>query len=185
MKKKTNKTSKTKQKKKQQNSMNENIYFEVILMIILIPVFSFFVLSIFETNKVYKGYYSKDSKDVKILTDKNIYSLNDEIVLIVKNNSGEPVYFEPCEYLNNFEKKVNGKWVAENKTTSDKTYDKSDFDKRKSIIKCEMDLPRSGKGVYRTIVNAYYNCGKPGYDTCRSFETFYSNEFEVEERIKN
>ncbi|NOQ67882.1 hypothetical protein GQ568_00385 [Patescibacteria group bacterium] len=185
MKKKTNKTSKTKQKKKQQNSMNENIYFEVILMIILIPLFSFFVLSIFETNKVYRGHYSKDSKDVKILTDKNIYSLNDEIVLIVKNNSGEPVYFEPCEYLNNFEKKVVGKWVTENKIANSKTYNESDFNKRESITKCEIDLPKSGEGVYRTVVNVYYNCKKPGYDTCRSSEIFYSNEFEVEERIKN
>ncbi|MCK4591947.1 hypothetical protein KAT63_00735 [Candidatus Parcubacteria bacterium] len=185
MKKQISKTKITKQKKKQQKRLNGNIYFEVILMIILIPLFSFFVLSVFGTNKIYKEHYLKDSKDVKILTDKNIYNLNDEIVLIVKNNSGEPVYFEPCEYLNNFEKKINGKWVAENKIISNKIYDEHAFDKKNSVIKCEIDLPQSGKGVYRTVVNVYYNCGKPGYDTCRSFETFYSNEFEVEERIKN
>ena len=185
MKKQISKTKITKQKKKQQKSLNGNIYFEVILMIILIPLFSFFVLSVFGTNKIYKEHYLKDSKDVKILTDKNIYNLNDEIVLIIKNNSGEPVYFEPCEYLNNFEKKVGEKWVAENNFTSDKTYDKFDFNKRKSVTKCEIDLPKSGEGVYRTVVNVYYNCGKPGYDTCKSSETFYSNEFEVEERIKN
>lgn len=179
-------TKKIKQKKKQQKCLNENIYFEVILMIILIPLFSFFVLSVFNKNEPNStNRIIKDKTDVKILTDKNIYSLNDKIVLIVKNNSGELVYFEPCKYLNNFEKKVGKKWVAENKTTSDKTYDKSDFDKRKSVTKCEIDLPKSGEGIYRTFVNVYYDCKKPGYDTCRSFETFYSNEFEVEERIKN
>jgi hypothetical protein len=152
MKKQTNKTKKTKQKKKQQNRSGENIYFEVILMIILIPTLVFVLVPIFSTDKIHKEHYSKDGKDVKILTDKNIYSLNDEIVLIVKNNSGEPVYFEPCEYLNNFEKKVSEKWVAENKIMSNKIYDEYVFDKKKSVTKCEIDLPKSGEGVYRTVV---------------------------------
>ena len=180
MKKQTIKRKKIKQKKKQQKYLNENIYFEVILMIILIPLFSFFVLSVFGTNEIHKEHYIKDGKDVKILTDKNIYSLNDKIVLIVKNNSGEPVYFEPCEYLNNFEKKVSEKWVAENKIMSNKIYNKHAFDKKNSVIKCEINLPKSDEGVYRTVVNVYYDCKKPGYDTCKSSETFYSNEFEVE-----
>ncbi|MCK5084782.1 MAG: hypothetical protein KAQ64_03955 [Candidatus Pacebacteria bacterium] len=183
MKKQTNKTKITKkiqQKKKRQKCLCENIYFEVILMIILIPIFSFFVLSVLNKNESnFTNKIIKDSKDVRILTDKNIYGLNDEIVLIVKNNSGEPVYFEPCEFLNNFEKKVNGKWVAENKIMSNNIYNEHAFDKKDNVIKCEIDLPQSGKGIYRSVVSMYYNCGKPGYDTCRSSEVFYSNEFEV------
>jgi len=178
----TTKRKITKQRKKQITKKKcsiKNIYFEVILIIFLIPILTFTMILAFNTSKIYEKQYSKESKSVRILTDKNIYNPDDGIVLIVRNNSDELVYFEPCEYLDNFEKKVNGRWVAENKIIDDSLYDEYDFDKKNSVIKCKIYLPQSGEGIYRAVVNVYRNCEKPGYNMCRSSEIFYSNEFEV------
>ena len=181
MRKTTTKKRVIKQRKKQQKKRSvKNIYFEVILIILFIPTLAFVMILAFNTGKTYERQYSKESENVRILTDKNIYDQDDEIVLIVRNNSDGLVYFEPCEYLNNFEKKIDGKWVAESGVINDKIYDEYDFDKKNSVIKCKIDLPQSGDGIYRVIVNVYHNCEKPGYNTCRSSETLYSNEFEVE-----
>ncbi|MEA2097489.1 MAG: hypothetical protein U9P70_00175 [Patescibacteria group bacterium] len=175
----------TKQRKKQKKGFTQNIYFETILIILLIPTLVFVLVPIFNTNGIYKEQCLEESKNVRILTDKNIYNPNDKIVLIVKNNSDEMVYFEPCEYLNNFDKKVNGRWITESDIIDNEIYDEYDFDKKDSIIKCKIDLPQSGDGIYRAVVKVYRDCKMPGYSMCKSSETFYSNEFEVEERIKN
>ena len=180
MKKTTTKRKAIKQKRKQQKGSSENIYFETILIIILIPTLVLVLIPIFNTSGIYEEQYLGEGLNVRILTDKNIYDPDNEIILIVRNNSDELVYFEPCEYLNNFEKKVNGKWVAENKIVDDDIYDEYDFDKRNSVIKCKIDLPQSGGGIYRAVVNVYRDCEKPGYNMCKSSETFYSNEFEIE-----
>ena len=176
---KTN-TKATKQKKQQQNRSNTNIYFEVILMIILIPILTLVLVSLFKTDKVYKEYYSKDSKNVDILTDKNVYVNGEKINLTIKNNENQSIYFEPCEYLNNFEKKINGKWKKENMVIDDNYYyNQNSFNKNKSVTKCEVKLPELGEGIYRLTVQIYYNCLKPGRDTCESSKTFYSNEFKI------
>lgn len=174
---------KIKKQKKSKQKKETNIYIELSLAILYIPVLVIILVSVFspkEKVQVFQEDSLKISQDVRILTDKNIYSLKDEIVLIVKNNSGESVYFEPCEYLNNFEKQVDGKWVMEKKIVENISYDESIFDSKKSISKCLVKLPMSGKGYYRTVVNLYFDCEKPGNETCQRVKTFYSNEFEVE-----
>ena len=180
MKKTTTKRNVTKQKKRRQEGSTQNIYFEMVLIIILTPTLAFVMTSAFNTGKIHGKQCLEEDKSVKILTDRNIYNPDDEIFLIVKNNSNGLVYFEPCEYLNNFEKKVNGKWIVESKVINDGVYDEYDFDKKSNVIKCKIDLPQSGEGIYRTVVNVYYDCEKPGYNMCKSSKTLYSNEFEIE-----
>ena len=177
MNKQTNKTIKKITKKPRLKQKNTNIYFEVVLMIILIPILTLVLVSLFKTDKVYKGHYSKDSKNVDILTDKNVYVNGEKINLTIKNNENQAIYFEPCEYLNNFEKKINGEWKKEDVIMSNNYYNQNSFNKNKSVTRCEIELPESGKGVYRSVIQIYYSCIKPGY--CENSKTFYSNEFEI------
>ncbi|MEA1937422.1 MAG: hypothetical protein U9N04_04940 [Patescibacteria group bacterium] len=178
---------KIKQKKKQQKYQGETIYFEIILMIILIPTIVLFLVPIFQKplfentqrqlpTRIHK-IASKNS--VEIVAEKNIYRAGDEIVLSIKNNSNSSIYFEPCEYLNNFEKKVNGVWVDESSIVKNKIYDSNNFRKGENVTSCRLNLPKLGIGIYRVVVKVYYNCQMPGEATCSDSKTFYSNEFRI------
>jgi hypothetical protein len=148
-------------------------------MIILIPVSVFFLASAFNVDKTYKKYYLENSKNVKIFTDKSVYSSDGSVTLVIANNSDRLIYFEPCEYLNNFEKKVNGVWVPVSKDENNKIYDKSGFNRKNNATECKIKLPQSGEGTYRINVPVYYDCQKPGKDMCQGSEIFYSNEFRI------
>lgn len=177
----------TKRKKKQQKYLGERIYFEVILMIILIPTIVLFLVPIFQKplfkeacRQPYKVVYRADNKNsVEITTEKNIYKIGDKVVLSIKNNSENSIYFEPCEYLNNFEKKINNVWVSEKGAVENGIYDTYDFKKEENITNCSISLPKSGVGIYRAVVRIYYNCQIPGENMCSDSKVFYSNEFEV------
>ena len=176
-----------KRKKKQQKYLGEKVYFEIILMVILIPVTVLFLIPIFNKpvfKKSYKPlqktvYMSGDRYSAEITTEKNVYRIGDKITLSVKNNSNSPIYFKPCEYLNNFEKRVNGVWVAEKGAVENEVYDSSNFKREESVTSCNVDLPKSGVGIYRAVVKVYYNCQIPGGNKCSNSKTFYSNEFIV------
>lgn len=122
-------------------------------------------------------------KGVEVTTDKSVYSNDEKISLAIRNNEKQSIYFEPCEYLNDFEKKIDGAWQKENPVMSD-NYNKSSFNKNKSATECEITLPESGEGIFRSAVQIYYNCQRPGYDMCQDSKTFYSNEFEVKNIAK-
>lgn len=178
----------TKQEKKQQKCFGEKVYFEVVLMIIIIPVSVLFLVPIFQKplfkevhRQPQKTVYKTDNKNsVKITTSKTVYSSGNEVILLIKNNSNNSIYFEPCEYLNNFEKKVDGVWINEKKNiTEHQVYDSSNFRKEKSLTSCNVGSPRSGAGTYRMVVEVYYGCQMPGGDMCSGSKTFYSNEFKV------
>ncbi len=155
--------------------------FYVVLMIILIPTLVLFLIPLFNAGRFHDTERcSKASDSIEILTDRKVYSSNDKITLIIKNNSGKTIYLEPCEYLNKFERKVGKKWMPENRVISNIVYDKSSFNRRKGAVKCKIDPPTAGKGTYRVVVKVYYNCEKPGYDACRNSKVFYSNGFRLE-----
>ncbi len=169
-----------KKAKKEIKRKNVNIYFEVILMIIVIPIFSFLSISIFKEND--SGFVSKiltGKSDVKITTDKPFYVSGENMKLSIKNESINPIYFEPCEYLNKFEKKIDEKWRESFNYESIKDYDKFGFKREKNITNCEIKLPKEGAGIYRTVIQIYYECERPGEDMCRNSKAFYSNEFRV------
>ena len=177
----------TKRKKKQQKYLGEKIYFEVILMVILIPTIVLFLVPIFqeplfkESHKLLnKTVYKADNKNyVEITTGKNIYRVGDEMIISIKNNSSDSIYFEPCEYLNSFEKKINGIWVDEKSVVENEIYDSRNFKKEESITNCSVSLPKSGAGIYRAVVRIYYDCQTPGENMCSDSKVFYSNEFRV------
>lgn len=175
------KNTKSKKQKQQKKYLGEKIYFETVLMIILIPTLVFFLVPVFKKADKFckKNCLSEDSKYVEISTDKSVYGLRDEIILALKNNSDNSIYSEPCEYLNNFEKKINGVWKSAGETLTDKIYDTSSFDRKRNITRCEIESPKSGKGIYRSVVQIYYGCKKPDKNMCETSKTFYSNEFEV------
>ena len=183
----TTKRKVIKQKKKQQKYLGEEIYFEVILMIILIPTIVLFLVPIFQEplfkeicEQSHKIIYKADNKNsVEVVTEKNVYRVGDEMVLSVKNNSNNSIYFKPCEYLDNFEKKVNGDWVSEGNVIENKIYDSRNFKKEESITNCSISLPKSGAGIYRVVVKIYYDCQIPGEEMCSDSKVFYSNEFKV------
>ena len=187
--KKQKKTTKTiiKRKNKQRKYLGEMVYFEVILMVILIPTVVLFLVPIFQKplfkeihKQSYKVVYKTDNKNsVEIITGKNIYRVGDEMIISIKNNSSDSIYFEPCEYLSSFEKKINGIWVDEKSVVENEIYDSRNFKKEESITNCSVSLPKSGAGIYRAVVKIYYNCQTPGENMCSDSKVFYSNEFKV------
>jgi len=185
--KKQTKTKIIKRKKKQQKYFGETIYFEVVLMIVLIPTVVLFLVPIFQKplfkeiyKQPYRMVYKTDNKNsVEITTEKNVYKIGDKMVLSIKNNSSDSIYFEPCEYLNNFEKKIDGVWVGEKNIVEDKIYDSNNFKREESVTSCNINLSKLGAGIYRAVVEVYYDCQMPGKNMCSSSRDFYSNEFKV------
>ena len=175
---------KTKKQKNNSSNSNQSLHLVMVLFAIFAAIFLilllFLVKTKYEMKNIYDNSYYTKIKSVEINTDKNIYTAGEKINLSVINNEQQPVYFKPCEYLNNFEKEIDKKWKKEDATINDNNYyNQFSFNKNENITKCEIDLPKSGEGIYRSIVQIYYNCAKPGY--CKSSKTFYSNEFKVVE----
>lgn len=165
------------------NGLDAEIVFRVVLIIIIIPIFSFLAVTVFG-NIFYKKTCGNNEifthgGKVNILTDKKLYYEKEKIILAVENDSGGPIYLEPCEYLNNLEKKVDGSWEPYKETVQNKIYDDNGFEKKKRVTICELSLPIMEVGTYRVIVKIYYDCKKPGENMCEKSDTFYSNEFEI------
>lgn len=188
IKKVTRKTAtKIKQKKKPQKYSDEKIYFEVILMIVLIPSIVFFTITVFQkpvSEKLREParkviYKNSNQYSVEVATGKSVYKLDEEMTLAIKNNSDDLIYFEPCGYLNNFEKQINGIWKSGEGIIENKIYDSYNFKSKKRMTNCVVYLPKSGVGTYRTVVKVYYDCEMPGGDMCSDSKVFYSNEFRV------
>ncbi len=159
------------------------ILFYFVIMAIL-PVFLLVIFSPLMTNNSPRGNYLADNlKDIIVSTDKKTYGLEDEIVLIIENYSKRSIYSEPCEYLNNFEKKVNESWVALASPQKEKIFDKSGFNKSKNVTKCIVKLPQASEGTYRANVKIYYGCAKP--EACAGSSKFLSNEFTVQRMESN
>lgn len=175
-----NKIEKEIKQKKAAAYKNTGVYFEMTLAIIIIPFFSFLALSILgKNNPNLVNNILPIKSDINVFTEKAYYSTGENIELFVKNNSEEPIYFEPCQYLNRFEKMINGKWTEFSNYEGAKIYDESEFNREKNFVNCKIQLPESGAGTYRAVVQIYYECEKPGGSTCKNSNVFYSNEFEV------
>ena len=172
---------KTKKQKNKADSSNKILNFTIALLVFIFVIslvlFSSIAKINYEMKRICGDNYYTNTKGVEISTAKNVYAEGEKIELTLKNNKKQSIYFKPCEYLNNFEKKINGEWEKENVVANNNDYNQSSFNKNKSITRCEIELPRSGKGIYRSVVQIYYNCLKPG--DCESSEIFYSNEFEI------
>lgn len=166
------------------SNLDAVIVFQVVLIIIAIPIFSFSAITVFgnifyEKTCGNSEIFTHGGK-VNILTDKKLYYEKEKIILAVENDSEKPIYLEPCEYLNNLEKKVNGNWEPYKKTVQNKVYDDHGFEKKKRVTICELGLPKMEGGTYRVVVKVYYDCKKPGENMCGKSDTFYSNGFEIE-----
>lgn len=180
MRQKTKTKKATIKQKKRITKKSVNIYFEIVLAIIIIPLFSFSVLSILRGNghNSIKNIFTNNS-GIKVFTEKALYSKGENIELFIKNDSEKSIYFEPCEYLNKFEKMAGERWIKSSSYESAKIYNDVGFNKEKDFISCKIPLPENGAGIYRTVVKIYYECEKPGENMCKDSDIFYSNEFEV------
>jgi len=133
-------------------------------------------------NPKNNAYLAENLERVMVKTDKNIYEFGDKIILAIENYSDRSIYSEPCEYLDNFEKYINGKWINLGVKHDKIKYDKSEFNLSKKITKCTLSLPKE-EGVYRFIVKVYQGCQKP--EICKGAIDFRSNEFRVEKSVLN
>jgi len=168
--------------KKLANLTEARFYFELIVITILFPFIVLFLVDVFDRSESRDNNLNarKYNNKVEILTNKNFYNPNDRLFITIRNNSKKTIYFEPCDYLNNFEKKLDGNWLTANTASDNKSYDKSNFEKRKrNNIICEIKMPESGMGIYRLVLQVYYNCKMPRGDMCKGSDVFYSNEFEL------
>jgi hypothetical protein len=164
--------------------LSENRFlFPVIVAIIFIPILFIIVFDpvLSRKNDSSVGNYGLGLKnDVKISTSKNKYSANEGIILHVDNKGRSSVYFEPCETLNAFEKKVGTNWVLQDRQETNPDYSSvSAFEKKDGNAECKIGFPPSGPGTYRVVVPIFYGCTQPSRYACQSSQNFYSNEFEV------
>lgn len=166
-------------KKKTLRPDAETLFYFVIMAIL--PVFiAAFYLQFEKIGDPEKNAYLIENVDkIIVKTDKDIYKLGDRIELAIENNSDRSIYSQPCEYLDNFEKFVDGKWVNLAAKHDNIEYDKSGFNMSKKITKCTLQVPSGeGDGLYRFVVKVYHGCQQP--EKCTGAIDFYSNEFKVE-----
>ena len=173
------KNIKKRNNKSKKRDTTDNIFFEVILMIMIIPLFSFLTLSIFSKSKNISYNVKSNTQKITITTEKRYYNTGEKIELSVKNKSINSIYFEPCEYLDKFEKKIDEKWRESFSYGGKKIYDEFGFKREDNITNCKIELPKEGTGIYRAVVRIYYECEGPGENMCADSKVFYSNEFEV------
>lgn len=156
------------------------ILFYFVLMAIL-PVFIVVFYAQYEKIDNFRrnAYLIENLDKIIIKTDKDIYKLGDRITLAIENYTERSVYSQPCEYLDNFEKNIDGKWINFGNRHEKIEYDKSGFNLSKKITKCTIPLPQEeDSGVYRFVVKVYHGCVEP--ENCAGAMDFYSNEFKVE-----
>ena len=180
---------KAKKQKNNSNSYGKILCLTMALFIFLAVIFSILFFSIIQTTykaeRTFNNNYYANTESVEINTDKNIYIDGEKINIVIRNNEKQSIYFKPCEYLNTFEKKIEGKLKEENAKAilnDNDSYNKISFNKNKNITRCEVKSPESGEGIYRSVIQIYYDCIKPGY--CKSSKVFYSNEFEIKGVVK-
>lgn len=183
------KLNKTAKNTKKLLKLDAEILFYIIIMAML-PVFIAALYVQFEKidNLRKNAYLIENIDKIIIRTDKEIYKFPEKIVLAIENHSNRSIYSQPCEYLNNFEKYIDGKWVNSGTKPEKIEYDRSGFNLSKKIAKCTLPLPdNEGDGVYRFVVKVYHGCQEP--EKCTGSIDFYSNEFRVErtssEQISN
>ena len=181
---------KTKNKKSfLQADWNAKIYFAGILVIAFWAAYTclFFSLSLIKNvywEKCATETYSvqSDINNIAVKTDKNIYSGNEKISFSIINKSNKAIYVKPCEYIANYEKKVDGKWLKiENNKTQEK-YDSLNFDKKEKEVICSITPPETA-GIFKIALNVYSKCRKAGAEFCQESKKLYSNEFEVKNII--
>jgi len=166
------------------NDLDREIFFEIVVIIILIPTLTFFLITLFRQNGFYGKIYREGKKtlfaqNVKIVTDKKVYDFGEKAVLDIVNNTDRKIYLEPCANMGNFEKKTENKWQLEKTSDFLNIYDRLEFDKKEKSVKCEVDLSGLERGIYRVPVKIYYDCLRPGGSMCGDLSVFYSNEFVV------
>lgn len=178
---KTKTRKKTKEEKKVK--YDAEILFYFVVMAILPIFFPLFFSSLMSKNSPENNYLVKNLQNIIVSTDKRVYNFDDRIVLAIENYSERSIYSEPCEYLDNFEKKVNESWVSLVSSQKEKIYDRSGFNKSKNVTKCIVKLPEVDEGIYRANIKVYYGCIKP--EKCAGSTNFYSNEFTVKKLANN
>jgi len=160
--------------------LDAEILFYFVIMAIL-PVFIMVFYAQYEKidNLKRNAYLIENLDRIIVKTDKDIYKLGDRITLAIENYTERSVYSQPCEYLDNFEKYINGKWVGLGARHEKIEYDKSGFNLSRKITKCTLPLPEvEESGTYRFVVKVYHGCVEP--ENCTGAMDFYSNEFKVE-----
>jgi len=166
--------------KKNKKKVGGSNFFELIIVVIIIlSLFSVLMLLFFLEIKNNSKNNKLKTQNISIMTDKEFYSSEEDIILFVENNSKEVIYIEPCIYQDKFEKKIDGMWQEVPIHNEERIYSELGFNRENRVKNCSVMLPSGEKGLYRSIIQVFYNCRKPGKEECQKYETFYSNEFNV------
>ncbi|MCK5412783.1 MAG: hypothetical protein KAI57_00215 [Candidatus Pacebacteria bacterium] len=167
-------------KKPNKKKVVRNNFVELILLVIIIlSLFSILMPLLFLNNNNTSQNVELKTQNILVTTEKNFYNSGEDVVLFIENNFNKSIYLKPCESQNRFERKINNIWYEISSTDKEIDYDKSGFNKEEKIVNCRVKLLSNEKGVYRSVVQAFYDCKKPGEEECRQSEIFYSNEFRV------
>lgn len=170
----------TKNKKKELKLDTEILFYFFIMAILPVFIAAFYVQYERIDRMTDNAYLVENVDRIFVKTDKSVYQLGDKIILAIENYSDRSIYSQPCEYLDNFEKYVNGKWINLGIKHENIEYDRSGFNLSKKTTRCALSLPKEkGEGVYRFVVKLYHGCREP--ENCIGAVDFYSNEFKVEE----
>jgi len=170
----------TKNNKKGLKFDAEVLFYFFIMAILPVFIAAFYVQYERIDDLTGNTYLIENVDKIFIKTDKSVYQLGGKIILAIENYTDRSIYSQPCEYLDNFEKYINGEWVNLGIRHENVEYDRSGFNLSKKTTKCALSIPeKEGEGVYRFVVKVYHGCQEP--ENCIGAIDFYSNEFRVEE----
>lgn len=118
--------------------------------------------------------------------DKKVYAANDQISLIITNDSDKPIYLAPCQYFNKFEKKVSNKWqlpLTLYNCAAEYEAGANSFEKNSRQTEEKITAKQLGEGIWRGISTIYFGCKEAKVSSCKEKKAIYSNEFIIDKNL--
>lgn len=124
----------------------------------------------------------RDFGEISITTDKAEYEAGGILIVKIKNNFWKSICFSSCyPYL--LERLQDGKWGSYQYTECYDFNGNGDCVEAKKEKVFELTLFSVEKGLHRLVLPVCINCKNE--KTFREDRKFYSNEFEIKEKINN
>lgn len=124
--------------------------------------------------------------EVVYRNDKISYRPDEMINLDIINNSNESIYLAPCQYFNDFEKKISDKWQAVTLNACsdvEAAMDPTSIEKISKKAEESVLAKNLGEGVWRGVSVVYFGCQKAQAESCVNNQKIYTNEFTIGEPV--
>lgn len=156
--------------------------------IVFVAAFTIATLNSLELLFAFRNSNSSSDLSESILynIDKEIYSKGEDMTANIINNSNKTIYLAPCEYFNEFQKKVGSKWQTTVLSSCSPfvTETVDAFEKISQKVEEKISLDGLSAGIWRGISNIYFDCRRAKSQSCRKKQAIYSPEFEIKDKLK-